>query len=351
MTAKEAMVVQQARIGFVGAGGHATVSLYPMFAHIREAELVAVCDLDEQKAQAAARRFGFQRWYTDVAEMLDAEELDGVCICGSPQMHVQVGMQCLEAGVPIFVEKPSAVSADEARKLAETADKRGLWGQVGFMKRFATCYLLARHAASRTLFGQPRALHIKFAHGSYPALWGIEQPAKAFLIGNACHVFDLARFLVGDVAKVWAYLWDQGDGKFAYAVAMEFVDEAVGTMNLNAVEQWTQFQEYVSLTGEGECVVVHNMLRVEYHPGHVWAELPDRQVHNQTCAWEPTGSNPGIDQDKGMLTGFRGELRHFVQCCAEKRPASPSLWDGYEALRIAEAVWQSAQTGREVKLA
>ncbi|MBC7287104.1 MAG: Gfo/Idh/MocA family oxidoreductase [Armatimonadetes bacterium] len=340
----------RAKIGFIGAGSHSTMSLQPMLAHIREVEPVAVCDLEEAKARSAAERFGFKRWYTDVSEMLSREPLDGVCICGTPQMHLEVGLQCIEAGLPIFVEKPPAITAADARRLAEAAERKGVWGQVGFMKRFATCYLAAQKASTRVLFGRPRAVHIKFAHGAYPSIWGIEQPPRAFLIGNACHVFDLARFLVGDVQTVMAYLLEGDDNRFAFAVAMRFVGGAVGTMNLNAFEQWTQFQEYVSLTGEGECIVVHNMLRVEYHRGDAWVELEDRQVHNQMCVWEPTGSNPGLDQDKGMLTGYRAQLRNFALCLLSRTHASPSLWDGYEALRLAEAVWESVTKGREVQL-
>ncbi|NSW78645.1 MAG: Gfo/Idh/MocA family oxidoreductase [Chthonomonadetes bacterium] len=70
--------VSKARIAFVGCGGHATHSLFPAVHQIPEMELVAVCDLREELAQRNARWFGALRWYTDVATMLNQEDLDGV---------------------------------------------------------------------------------------------------------------------------------------------------------------------------------------------------------------------------------------------------------------------------------
>ena len=93
---------KRARIAFVGCGTHATRSLYPTIHTIPQMELVAVCDLREDLARRNARNFGALRWYVDVEEMLEKEELDGAIIVGPPQMHCEVGKKCLSAGLPIF---------------------------------------------------------------------------------------------------------------------------------------------------------------------------------------------------------------------------------------------------------
>ena len=135
---------KRAKIGFVGCGGHATGSLYPMIHLIPEIDLVAVCDLKEELAKRNARNFGARRWYTDLDKMFSEEELDGVIICGPPKMHCEIGKQCLEAGLPIFVEKPSAISYKEAIDLANYSEKKNLFGGVAFMKRYSTGYRMAR---------------------------------------------------------------------------------------------------------------------------------------------------------------------------------------------------------------
>ncbi len=339
------------RIGFVGAGSHAMANLYPALATIDDAQLLAVCDLVEEKARRAAQKYGAQQWFTHVDDMLSEVELDGVCICGDPQMHVEVGIKCLNAGLPIFVEKPSALTSADARRLAETAEKRGLWGMVAYMKRHATCYLVARQIIQGSSFGTVRGLDVKFAHGSYPAVWGIEDPAQAFLIGQVCHMFDLARFLCGEISRVHAWLYRLEDpAVFTYAISLQLDHGAVGTMYFTTSEAWHHLHEWVCVTGDGEFVVVENMQRVRYHQRYDWVEVPGVAVPNQSMCWDPPWTYLRMDQRTGSMVGYTGELRHFVECIKSGEPAAANLWDGYESLRIAEAVWQSAQTGQPVEL-
>lgn len=78
---------QSTRIAFVGAGNHSVGSLYPNVAHIPESNLVAACDIDEDRAKRAARKSGALRVYTDEDEMLSETELQSVRICSPPNMH------------------------------------------------------------------------------------------------------------------------------------------------------------------------------------------------------------------------------------------------------------------------
>ena len=74
------------KLGFIGCGGHATTCLFPVIRTIPEVDLVAVCDLQEELAKRNARTFGVPSWYTDLETMCKKEQLQGVIICGPPQM-------------------------------------------------------------------------------------------------------------------------------------------------------------------------------------------------------------------------------------------------------------------------
>jgi predicted dehydrogenase len=340
---------KQARIGFVGAGSHSTASLYPSLVEAPSAQLVAVCDLREERAAANAKRFGADRWYTEVRKMLDAEELDGVCICGDPTMHVSVGLQVLRRGLPIFVEKPSALTAREARRLAAAADKAGVWGMVAFMKRHAPGYLLAKELIEAPKFGGLQQLHVRFTQGEYPDLWGLPAP-QAFLVGQIVHIFDLVRFLGGDVAEVHARLRTVSNYRFAYGVSIEFASGAIATLELSALdhrEPWRDIAESVEVSGVAENVSVREMWDVRYQPAEDWRPGADHRFGASHLAWSPNW----LTTIRGKaLCGYLGEVEHFAQCLLRKRPASASLHDGTAALQIGEAVWKSAQTGRAVKL-
>jgi predicted dehydrogenase len=340
----------QARIGFVGAGAHANSALYPSLLQAPSARLVAVCDLQADRAERAAKRYGADRWYTDVETMLDQEQLDGVCICGTPDMHVEVGLQVLRRRLPILVEKPSAMNAREARRLADAAGRAGAWGMVAFMKRHAPGYLLAKSLIGAPSFGGLQQLHLRFTQGEYPDLWGLEAP-HAFLVGQVVHIFDLARFLGGDVSHVHARLRLVTKHRFAYAISIEFASGAVGTFELNTLdhtEPWRDITERVDASGVGESLSVQDMLTVTHYAAKDWRPEPRPTFGAAYRSWAPNWIS--VIQGKA-LCGYVGELEHFAQCLLSGGPATASLDDGVESLRLGEAVWKSAQTGRAVPLA
>jgi predicted dehydrogenase len=340
---------KQARIGFVGAGSHATSQLYPSLIKAPSARLVAVCDLEAERAKRNAKRFGADRWYTDAATMLDKEELDGVCICGVPDMHLEVGMQVLGHKLPVFVEKPSAKNSKQAQKLADAARRAGVWGMVAFMKRHAHGYLLAKDIMATAAFGGMRQLHLQFTQGPYPDLWGFEAP-QAFLVGQVVHMFDLTRFIGGNVAQVHARLHMVSKHQFGYAISIEFVSGPVGTLVLNTLDHelaWRDMTERVHVSGVGESLVVETMHFVTHYSAADWRPEARQQFGIPFRAWHPNYFSILSGND---LAGYEGELEHFARCLLAKKPASASLQDGVEALRLGEAVWKSAQTGRPVSL-
>lgn len=339
----------QARLGFVGAGGHANNSLYPSFPNAPTARLAAVCDLDRAKAERTAKQWGADRVYTDVDAMLDQGGLDGVIVCGEPNMHRDVGLQVLRRGLPVAVEKPSAMTAADARLLAEQAERAGTWGMVFFMKRHSAAYGLAKSLIEAPAFGGLQQLHVRFTQGEYPDLWGMEAPL-AFLVGQVVHIFDLTRFLGGHLAQVHARRRLVTHHRFGYAVSVAFTSGAVGTLELNTLDHqvpWRDITEYVHASGVSESLSVEDMLTVNHYAAPDWRPEGQQAYGVATKRWQATWL--GAIQGKA-LTGYVGEVEHFAQCCLAKQPATAGLWDGVESLRFAEAVWESANTGRAIDL-
>lgn len=344
------MDTKKARIGFVGCGGHATHSLYPAIHLIPEFDLVAVCDLKEELAKRNARMFGALRYYTDLAKMLREEQLDGAVVCGVPQMHCEVGRQCLDAGLPIFVEKPSAVSYKDAVKLAEHADKRRLWGSVAYMKRYSVCYNMAKTIVAREEFGKLSALEARFSNGPYPAIWGIEENARAFLIGQVVHIFNLARFFAGEAAEIYAKLNQVAVDRFGYAITVGFASGVVGVMNLNALEssEW-KISERLALSGYDCWLEVEDMIHLRYHPKLAPVTGFTPYGRSQTIEWRPDWTELLANKSVGAF-GYKGELQNFARSCLGLDKPKATLWDGAKDLQISEAVWKSAQTGKVVKI-
>src|SRR5690349_5571451 len=134
----------------------------------------------------------------------------------------------MEAGLPVYTEKPPAATAAEARGMWEASRRLGVTCMTGFKKRFAPAYRAARAAIEDPAFGAPSLLAASVGSGPYrndPA-----DPSSQFLLDFGIHAIDLARYLLGDVAEVTARR--QGDD--SYAVTLAYASGAVGVLALSA---------------------------------------------------------------------------------------------------------------------
>lgn len=341
----------QARVAFIGCGGHATRSLLPCVHEIPEMDLVATCDLKAELAEDRARRFGARTWYTDFHRMLDEQRPDGVVICGVPQMHYELGLACLRAGFPIFVEKPPAMDAACAQEMADAAAQADLFGMVAFMKRHAAAYLMARDIVSRPEFGGVNIVEARFGQGPYPQIWGIESAARSFLVGQVVHIFDLVRMFGGDVAEVHARYVEKTPNHFGYVADLQFANGAIGLVNLNSLENRAAFRDFterLAISGHENYVQVDDMLSVHFQAAEDWfVPPPGFHVGKQSHHFQPTG--PGAPSMSWLL-GYVGELRAFAVSLLTREPARADLTDGAKALKVGEAVWRSIQEGRAVAL-
>ena len=337
----------RARLAFIGCGSVATSRIFPQIPLIPEIDLVAVCDLDRAKAERNARNFGARRVYTDMEQLLDREELDGVFVIGPAPQQYALAPAVLRRGLPVYVEKPSAVTSGQAKELADLAARHNTWGQVGFMKRFADVYTIAKEVVGRPEFGELHVVKCKFGQGPYPQLWGIDSARRAMLIGQLVHLFDLVRFFGGEIQQVHALFRPVTDTQFAWAVNLRFASGAVGQMDLNSLETKSAFRDIVEeleLIGLSTHVRCEDMLRVTYQPRESWSNATPhagRFEHTFNPSWT------GIGNSLSMF-GYTGEVRHFARKCLRQANGGPTLWDSYRALQLAEAVYESGERGEAV---
>ncbi len=340
---------RKAKLAFIGCGGFATASIYPNVHLVPQIDLVAVCDLDRELAERNARNFGARRVYTDIDTMLDTEDLDGVFVIGPAPLHYELAPRVLERGIPVYVEKPSANTSAEAKELAEIAEANDTWGQCGFMKRFAYVYRMAKDIMAREEFGEVSMVSCHFGQGPYPQLWGMDSAKRSMLVGQLCHVFDLTRFLGGDVATVSSIYKEVTETQFAFLVNLQFKSGAIGQLDLNGLETkhgFRDIREWVKVAGFGAHLICDGMQTVDYQSPEDWIDtVPNtgRYVHRYDPAWTGISRSP-------MNFGYLGEVENFALRCLGERDSGPDLWDSYEALRLGEAIYDSIETGAPVEL-
>jgi predicted dehydrogenase len=318
--------MQDPKIAIIGAGSLSSKRIYPNIG-TAGGHLVGICDLDEEKAQNNARRFGGQV-YTDFKEMIQKENPDGVIICIGPQAHAALAPQVLEMGIPVYTEKPPAPTAAAALQVARLASAKGLLCTTAFKKRYS-------NAANRTTewlaqFPQEDRYAISIDYCS--AQYKNDSPRTSFLLDFCIHIIDLVGYLFGDVARVFAF----SKGLDAYAVSLTFTSGAVGTLTLACGRSFQIPTEEIEITVKGgNFMTLHN--------SSCW-----RITENQKpCEWHepPTFTSSG---DSGNDTGHLAELVDFFSALKEGRSTRSNIYESYKSLVLYEAIKESSETNEIV---
>lgn len=215
------------RIGLIGCGGRSRFHIAGLN-EVENVRIVAVCDLDSERAKERAEPLG-AAVYTDVEDMLNKEQLDGVCIATAALARGGPEIACAQAGVPFLVEKPVAVDMETAHEVAAHVRASGVITSVGYQLRYG--------GTSRAVWEWSKGKRIGMAEGRYwcGAARARRRTPPGQLLEQVTHTFDLMRFWIGDVEEVFSYqaltLLDEGDMPDVHAVAMRFVNGAVATVS------------------------------------------------------------------------------------------------------------------------
>ena len=128
--------MEKTRVGIIGTGNISNAHMEGYNTLLDSVELAACCDLDREKAEAFAKRYGFAKVYTDYNEMLANEKLDAVSVCTWNAEHKNAAIAALKAGANVLCEKPMAMNRFEAEEMKKAADDSGRVLMIGFVRRF-----------------------------------------------------------------------------------------------------------------------------------------------------------------------------------------------------------------------
>ncbi|MEM3366332.1 MAG: Gfo/Idh/MocA family oxidoreductase [Candidatus Methanomethyliaceae archaeon] len=335
---------EAARIAFVGAGIHSTESLYPNIPMIPEFDLVAVCDLNEDRARRVAKRYGVPHYFTDVEVMLDKTELQGVCICGPPLMHYEVGIKVLERRIPIWIEKPPAPDLPKTKALADLARKRNTFGMVGFMKRFAPANLVAKEFMESGSFGKLSSITLIHGCGPYDDI-------RSMLNGNGIHMIDLLRFFAGDVESVYACAYNPSESIKAISASVKLLNGAVGQLNQNSGHTWSDCFEPDLYIWFRSGYLIDSSRTVEVMTERArFAKCEGLQLFGWSNRYYVSGNMAGWAAGGHYTRGYWGELNHFAKACLGKVEPVSTLEDGVEAMTMIEAIMISVNSGKPVSI-
>jgi virulence factor len=322
-------VAEPVRVAFIGAGALANRMHYPSVAEEQTAQLVAICDLDEERLLRTAGQYGVQAFYTDYRRMLEREGIDAVYVIMPAMTLSPIVLDCLAAGKHVFTEKPPGVRTEETAAWAEAAARYGLKSCVGFNRRYSAVYLAAKEAVLAR--GAPSMALAEFHKDMLRSGPYWDMP---ILRTDVIHVVDALRDMADEVAEVAAhtdhhYRREGWENSFnLYNALLRFENGASGILSANRASgnRYERFE----LHGCEVSTYTRAPERTE-----VWRSGEGETV---LTGEELTGSD-----DPRITYGYRDETRHFLQCIREDRLPRTHFGD---ALRTMELVDRIEAAGR-----
>jgi len=326
------------RIGLVGAG-------FMGEAHAAAWRSLGVASLTIHDAVPSAAQHVAAQSGAGVAASLD--ELFGSCdvvdVCTPTHLHRQVVEAAAAAGRPAICEKPLARTAADGRAMIDACRAAGVPLFVAHVVRYVNEYAAAKQAVQEGRVGRLAVVRLRreSARPKKPADHWFFDPARSggMMMDLLVHDYDYARYLAGDVESVWARTVRDASGAdvdFGMAV-LRHASGAISHVSGGWVYPWPVFRTGFEIAGDGgliqyestDAVPVTPYLVEEHKSGEASTALPD----------SPVAENP-----------WALELADFVRSLQGGGPPKVNAEDGLEAVRIAEAVIESARSGRPVAL-
>jgi predicted dehydrogenase len=356
------------RVGVIGTSWWADWTHLPLMRHEPRVDLSAICGRNHARAQEMANKYAISEVYTDYHEMFAKGRLDAVVICTPDDEHMPMTMAALDAGLHVLCEKPLAMNAADAKAMLDKAEAKGLRHMVFFTWRWQPHYRYMRELIDQGVIGRLYHAELSFLMGNGRNVqyqWRFDPARGNGVTGDSgAHIFDLARYLVGDVAavsaNVQAHVARMGkDGNSMKAagdvahVMLQFANGAQGSMTMSSLARVDDpfLVQTVALYGEAGSLV--SSLRLVAGPEVKLArgDGPFEIMHL------PEAYLAGIDLAQPyvasaipmFLTQPIGS-RLFIDSICDKHTYAPSFYEGRKAQQLIDACIESSLRRRWVDI-
>jgi predicted dehydrogenase len=321
------------------------------------AELVATCDVIEERARLCAEKFDATP-YTDFREMLRAEQPEAVSIGTPHHNHAEIAVACLEAGVHVLCEKPLAMSREQMDAMEQAAEKSGAVLGGIFQHRFDPVTAAMKQAVDDGLFGDVlnAGASIRcyrgpdyYAGGEWRGTWDGE--GGAVLINQAIHSVDVMQWLAGPVCSVWGRytnlkLQDVIETEDTAGALLELAGGGTGTIEATSASHLS-FEAGVHFYG------THGSFRLstggENQVEFLRMDTEERAAEVQKLLAAAENDEGPVREGKACYGNSHArQIDDFIQSLLEERSPRITGHDARHAVEIVLAVYESANNGRPV---
>ncbi|MDT8860797.1 Gfo/Idh/MocA family oxidoreductase [Alkalihalobacillus sp. MEB130] len=341
--------MEKIRVGVIGCGSIAQKRHLLEYAGNDLVEIIAVCDINEQRAIDVAAQYGV-RAYTDYKELLVNKEIEAISVCLPNYLHAEVSIAALNSGKHVLCEKPMATSKEGAEAMIAAARDNGKKLMIAHNQRFVSSHEKAKKLIESGEIGKVYSFRTTFGHGG-PEGWSIDgkeswffRKEEAFIgaMGDlGVHKSDLIRYILGkEVVEVGAMVEtnakeDSSVDDNAVCI-LKLEDGIIGTLTAS----WAyspQSDNSTIIYGE------EGIIRLEDDPDY---SLILQKKNGETVKYElaKIQSNEEGGQTKTHV------IDNFIDCIVNDTPSPVSGEEGFKSLAVILAALESRETKTIVDL-
>lgn len=344
--------MQRTKVAILGAGFISEIHLESYHRFIPEADVVAVYARNEEKAKEFATKHSIAKWYTDVDKLIKESGCEIVDICLPNFLHAEACIKAAKAGKHIIIEKPLAVTLEEADAMIDECKKANVKLMYAEELCFAPKYERVRHLVKEGAVGEVYMLKQSEKHSGPHTDWfyDVNLAGGGVLMDMGCHAMEWFRWMLGNVKakSVYAsmstvYHKERTKGEDNSVVIVEF-ENGVTAVAENSWAKHGGMDDRSEVHGTGGVIYAdlfmgNSAISYSRH-GYGYA----MEKADTTVGWSFTVFEEVFNQ------GYPHELKHFVDCVRNDKEPLVTGEDGRVVLEILYAAYASAGQGKKIML-
>lgn len=352
--------MEKLKVGIIGVG---SISNEHIQAYLKndKVDLKAFCDVDENQLKKMGKQYGVSDLYLSMEEMLQNADIDAVSVCTWNSAHAPCTIAALDAGKHVLCEKPMATNQVDAKKMVEAAERNNKLLMIGFVRRFGNDTKVLQDFIKSDFFGEMYYSKAQFLrrHGN-PGGWFGEEARSGGgpLIDLGVHVIDLVHYLMGQpkVVSVYGATFKKLDHRSDLNDDTDYSSISKSDQDIFDVEDLAsamiRFEsgQVLSIDTSYNLNLKEDITKIDLFGTKGGATInPEIELYT-----DMNGYLVDIDfkrQTSLDMNGlFANEIDHFVNVVLGVEECIAPAKDGYELMKILDAIYESAKTKKEIVL-
>lgn len=324
------------RFGVIGCGRMGMRRVERVVRH-PNAALICVADVQGEKAKAAGERYGVE-YFTDFNKVINRGDVECVVISIPNKFHAPISIRAMENGKHVFCEKPMARNPEEAKRMVEASVKNEVCLKVGSNLRYFPSVQKAKELLDNSAIGEILFIRGWIGNSGWQLnnSWfsDIEIAGGGTFLDNGCHLLDICRWFLGEVEECIGYV-----SRMYHSIDVE--DNGFGIFKFRngkyafVQSSWTEWADYMYM---------------EIYGTEGYIRIDDRNPNCKVILGKKDGYQQIYDYSRLPPQSYDVEFNEFMNALLNNSPPEPNGFDGLRAVQMAYGVYESARTGKKVKI-